>query len=261
MSCKQILEALDAVMHEVTGVPKDGTNDFHRYKFVSEAGLVEHVRPALLKHGLFLIGPMVKDSPTVDSMGVTTFIVQYQLAHISGEVWPTPLSIVAQGCDRDSKGSYGDKGAYKAHTGAHKYLLLRLLNLVTGQEPEDDSPGQRVTREEAVARPARPKVRAPEPEVEVEAAGVPVGTTINNALAKQHGVYRAAFRVAELVHGKEKCNEDSKLKFSALDYGVRQLGYTKLSEVPVAMVATLKSAISSYGQVEEAGNDDEDIDF
>ncbi len=62
--------------------------------------------------------------------------VEYTLAHISGETWPTPL--VAQGCgnDKNSKGGVGDKGCYKAITGANKYMLFKLFQIETGDDPE-----------------------------------------------------------------------------------------------------------------------------
>ena len=39
--------------------------------------------------------------------------------------------------DRNKNG-VGDKGIYKAITGANKYALLKLLQLATGDDPEDE---------------------------------------------------------------------------------------------------------------------------
>ena len=130
-----ILRAMNAVMDEVGYVQKKGENDFHGYKYATEADVLERLRPAMVKHGLILI-PSVNQVSTPDGHGNTNVVIHYTLAHTSGAIWPTP--IVAAGCgnDRSKSGGTGDKGLYKALTGANKYLLFKLFQIETGDDPE-----------------------------------------------------------------------------------------------------------------------------
>jgi hypothetical protein len=130
-----ILRAMNAVMAEVDYVQRKGENDFHGYKYATEADVLENLRPAMVKHGLILI-PSVQQVSSVDQHGNTTVSIHYTLAHISGAVWPQ--SIIAAGCGNDlNKKGVGDKGLYKALTGANKYLLFKLFQIETGNDPEE----------------------------------------------------------------------------------------------------------------------------
>lgn len=130
----QIITALHAVMQEAAYVQKTGENDFHGYSYATEADVLERIRPAMIKHGLVLI-PSINQVSSIDQHGNTSVIVHYTLAHTSGAVWPHP--IVAAGCGNDrNKNGTGDKGLYKALTGANKYLLFKLFQIETGDDPE-----------------------------------------------------------------------------------------------------------------------------
>ena len=133
-----IISALHAAMMEGNYVQKTGENDFHKYTYATEADVLALMRPAMLKHGLVLI-PSVNQVSSIDENGNTSVIVHYTLAHTSGAVWPTP--IVAAGCgnDKSRNGAVGDKGLYKALTGANKYMLFKLFQIETGDEPEDSA--------------------------------------------------------------------------------------------------------------------------
>lgn len=130
-----ILRAMNAVMQEAAYVQKTGSNDFHGYRYASEADVLERLRPAMVKHGLILI-PSVQQVSSIDQHGNTTVSVHYTLAHVSGAVWPQP--IIAAGCGGDrNKNGVGDKGLYKALTGANKYMLFKLFQIETGDDPEE----------------------------------------------------------------------------------------------------------------------------
>lgn len=130
-----ILKALHAVMQEVAYVQKTGENDFHGYTYATEADVLELLRPAMIKHGLILI-PSVNQVSSIDQHGNTSVVVHYTMAHVSGAVWPQP--IIAAGCGNDkNKNGTGDKGLYKALTGANKYLLFKLFQIETGDDPEE----------------------------------------------------------------------------------------------------------------------------
>jgi hypothetical protein len=134
---KNIIQALNAVMKDVSYVQKNSENKFHGYKYASESSLLESLRPAMIAHGLILI-PSVGNVSPIDLNGNTTVTVDYTLAHTSGEVWPDKIVAVGCGNDKSKNGSVGDKGVYKALTGANKYLLFKLFQIETGDDPEKD---------------------------------------------------------------------------------------------------------------------------
>ncbi len=133
-----IAKALHQVMTEVSYVQKTGKNTFHGYKYAGEADLLEKLRPAMLKAGLMLI-PSVKGVSPIDEHGVTTVKMEYTLIHKDGDIWPEIIHAAGQGGDKNKTG-VGDKGLYKAITGANKYLLFKLFQIETGDDPERDAP-------------------------------------------------------------------------------------------------------------------------
>lgn len=150
MSAK-IAAALHEVMSKVGYVQKTGKNTFHGYKYAGEADLLDKLRPAMVEAGLLLI-PSGKAISEIDAYGNVNVTVEYTLVHKDGEVWPE--KIVAFGCgnDKAKNGSVGDKGVYKALTGANKYLLFKLFQIETGDDPEADErekPAPEVTKKSA----------------------------------------------------------------------------------------------------------------
>jgi ERF superfamily len=115
-------------------VAKTGRNNFHNYAYATEADVVESVRPHMIENGLMLI-PHV-DTVNQDAHGNVHIIVNYRLYHVSGDF--IEFNIASSGNDKNKNG-VGDKGIYKALTGASKYAILKLFNLATGDDPENDS--------------------------------------------------------------------------------------------------------------------------
>jgi hypothetical protein len=136
MSAKIAL-ALHEIMSKVGYVQKTGKNAFHGYKYAGEADLLEKLRPAMIEAGLILI-PSVQHAAAPDEHGNVLVMVEYTLVHKDGDVWPEKIGAVGCGNDRAKNGSIGDKGVYKALTGANKYLLFKLFQIETGDDPERD---------------------------------------------------------------------------------------------------------------------------
>jgi hypothetical protein len=155
---KQVLAALIKVGREVNYVQKRGYNDFQKYSYVTEADVLEVVRPQLLNHGLLMIPTL--ESTQHDEHGNTHITVRYDIYHESGET--LSFVIAGSGNDRNSKG-VGDKGIYKALTGANKYALLRLLQLATGDDAEVPNAVDDV-KESKQSKPQPLKAEAPKPE-------------------------------------------------------------------------------------------------
>lgn len=137
-----IIKAVHAVMTKVEYVEKDGKNDFHKYKYASEAALIAALRPVMLEEGL-IIFPSGEELRPVDEFGITHIVLSYTLTHISGDVWPDKLQAFGAGSDKSGKRkddtfTVGDKGTYKAITGAYKYFIKNLFQLETGTDPEKE---------------------------------------------------------------------------------------------------------------------------
>lgn len=152
----KITLALWQVMNSCGYVQKTGTNKFHNYRYAGEADLLDKLRPAMLEAGLLLL-PSVEEVSPIDAHGIVTVKVAYTLAHKDGEVWPDKLYAAGSGGGLNSKGGVDDKGVYKAITGANKYLLFKLFQIETGDDPESDG--------EAAQRPPQRQERAPQPAV------------------------------------------------------------------------------------------------
>lgn len=136
MSTK-IATALHAVMEACGYVQKTGKNAFHGYKYAGESDLLDKLRPAMVANGLLLL-PSGKSVTGPDEHGNVTVAIEYTLAHKDGDIWPEKLVAFGCGNDRAKNGSVGDKGVYKALTGANKYLLFKLFQIETGDDPEQD---------------------------------------------------------------------------------------------------------------------------
>lgn len=134
MSAK-IASALHEVMSKVAYVQKTGKNAFHGYKYAGEADLLAVLRPAMVEAGLMLL-PSVKSVTPVDEFGNVTVQMEYSLVHRDGDVWPEKIGAAGMGNDKAKNGSVGDKGVYKAITGANKYVLFKLFQIETGDDPE-----------------------------------------------------------------------------------------------------------------------------
>ena len=132
---KNITSAIVKVMAGVSFVHKAGENKFHGYKYATEGDAINALRPHLIENGLAIISDVV-DCKGPDEHGNTTVRVKYRIMHSSGE--QIVCHFYGCGNDRSSKGAIGDKGLYKALTGANKYFLLKTFQLETGDDPERD---------------------------------------------------------------------------------------------------------------------------
>lgn len=119
---------LAEVMAEVGRVPKRGRNEFHKYDYATEADIVEAVRGALSARGVSLL-PSVRQ--VLREGTLTTALMAFSFT--DGETGETSTHEWA-GTGDDK----GDKGLYKAMTGALKYFLLKTFLLPTGDDPEAD---------------------------------------------------------------------------------------------------------------------------
>lgn len=158
---RPLAKKLAMVMSEVHRVPKNGRNDFHNYDYVTESDLVDHIRDKLAQLGVALF-PSVREHEVVETedqrkrtVYLTTVTLDITLVDgESGDMMTT--SWVGQGMDQ------GDKGYYKAYTGALKYFLLKTFMISTGDDPERDDHLNHQPPQPRSQAPA--KASAPEPQ-------------------------------------------------------------------------------------------------
>ncbi len=144
----------------VSRIPKNGRNSFHNYNYATESDITDGLRDLLSEHGLAFLPPSViswERSDTVKKNGergddLTRVQLQFGLACTdTGEVF----SAFFWGEGQDG----GDKGFYKAYTGAVKYFLMKTFLIATGDDPERDDGALVKTTQRPAAAPQKPQER------------------------------------------------------------------------------------------------------
>jgi hypothetical protein len=125
------------IQAEAGRIPKNGWNDFNKYKYVLEADMVDFLRPRLAEVGLtvtFTCDPeFTSYHPRKNQKGNEEFLVAFHLIMTVTDTdtgQKETFSLPCAGSDQ------GDKGVYKAITGGKKYLLQTAFNIATGDDPE-----------------------------------------------------------------------------------------------------------------------------
>lgn len=138
MNNLKILSKLHSIQSRIEKMEKDGKNDFQNYNYLSETQVTVKMKHLLDEYKvMFIYNSQITDLQTWDnSKGVKQFLtavqVSYEFVDVeSGE----KISGVAAGQGVDS----GDKGIYKAITGAIKYIYMKTFNIPTGDDPEKDN--------------------------------------------------------------------------------------------------------------------------
>ena len=126
------------VMRECAYVAKNGSNDFHRYKYATATDVLEKVNASLTKHGIAsVVTPALLNIQEVTtSKGNTERLatVEVTVTLIDSESGES-FAIKGLGSGQDA----GDKSIAKAQTMALKYCYMASLAIATGDDPEADS--------------------------------------------------------------------------------------------------------------------------
>lgn len=133
-------------------VGKSSENKFDRYKYANLEDYYRVCRDIFHKNSVFITesvdshvlieGRKTKNDDPQYAARVTLVL---RLTHDSGQ-W-IEISSIGEGQDR------GDKGTYKAITGARKYAIAMAANLVTSDDPEKDSHGDNGNSRDKDGRP------------------------------------------------------------------------------------------------------------
>ncbi|MGK0551923.1 ERF family protein [Enterococcus faecalis] len=135
MTENKLILKIAEITKEVKRIPKTGWNDFHKYAYATESDIKQVIREELAKRKLVLFSDII--SHKVDEVTTakgkteyrTTIEVMYTLE--DAETGETRM-FKGVGTGQDA----GDKGVYKAQTGALKYALTNLFQVPTGADPE-----------------------------------------------------------------------------------------------------------------------------
>ena len=154
----KVVPALVEVQNAVLRVGKSGNNTFDKYKYATLEDYEAAIAPFLTQQGLAIVESVVDVTPVeggrTTSNGkqenATYITLQIMALHSSGQ-WVC-CYVGGEGQDR------GDKGIYKAITGARKYGRACLFNLVTSDDPERDTPPADTKKPPRASQPSEPIV-------------------------------------------------------------------------------------------------------
>lgn len=135
---RTLVKKLAEIMREVGRIPKNGYNSHQKYNYVMESDISEAVRSLMADRNLMIFPNLV--SKEVISAGTTKggssqwlTSVEMEFTIVDGDSGEErTVKMGGQGIDS------GDKGIFKATTGANKYALLKLFQISTGDDPEND---------------------------------------------------------------------------------------------------------------------------
>jgi hypothetical protein len=137
MSEKTLVKKLVKVMQQVQYIQKRGHNKFHNYTYATEADVAEKVREVLAENNVVMIPNMLSHEimEKTNRSGNVEYIVtvNMEFSFMDGDSDET-ITYHMSGQGQDA----GDKGIYKAITGAQKYALMKAFMLPTGDDPEAD---------------------------------------------------------------------------------------------------------------------------
>jgi hypothetical protein len=146
---------LALITGEMAHVLKKGHNKAQNYDFVRESDVAEKASALLAAHHVYLHQTVVaremidlyKTSSGLQ-MRLSSVVMEFQFIDgDTGEMSPL-ASFPGEGADT------GDKGIYKAMTGAEKYFLMKTFLVSTGDDPEADEKVDKATAAtEATAGP------------------------------------------------------------------------------------------------------------
>jgi len=124
---------------KMAGIKKEGFNQNQHYKFVRESDVAEKLSALLSEQHVFLNQTILDHKMTElyrAASGSTMWLteVAVEFTWMDGDTGEKlgPAIFIGHGADT------GDKGIYKAMTGAEKYFIMKTFLVSTGDDPEAD---------------------------------------------------------------------------------------------------------------------------
>lgn len=134
---QKIAKKFVEVMRDCSHVAKNGSNDFHKYKYATASDVLEKVNASLTKHGIAsVVTPSLLSMQEITTAKGNTerlATVEVTVTLIDSESGET-LTLKGLGSGQD----LSDKSVAKAQTMALKYCYLNSLAIATSDDPEAD---------------------------------------------------------------------------------------------------------------------------
>ncbi|MHC5227546.1 ERF family protein [Enterococcus sp. LJL99] len=134
---KKLIHKIAEITQEVKRIPKTGWNDFHKYAYATESDIKQVIREELAKRDLVLFSDIVshKVDEVLTAKGKTEYRTTIEVIYTLEDAETSETRMFkGVGTGQDA----GDKGVYKAQTGALKYALTNLFQVPTGADPETE---------------------------------------------------------------------------------------------------------------------------
>jgi len=135
---KNILTKLHTIQAQVQKMEKDGRNTFQNYDYLSETQVTTKMKELFDKYGVIFnhSSRITNILPFQSQKGVQNFLTNVEVSYSFYDIKTgEKLRGKASGQGTDS----GDKGIYKAITGAIKYIFMKNFLIPTGDDPENDA--------------------------------------------------------------------------------------------------------------------------
>jgi len=171
---ENIHTAMLAIMNEVGYVQKEKSKDV-KYSLKTENSVIQAIRPAMLKHGVYMYPAGVKDAAhsqfeagqykNIWNRIVATHVYRFVHAESATSI---DVEVLGDGADT------GDKAGNKSMTTSKKYALLEAFLLETGDDP-DTTPSSEMTQTVQKAKVTAPPV----PETNKHKPEGPVGILLD----------------------------------------------------------------------------------
>lgn len=128
------------IMKAVSGIPKNGLNKFHGYKFMRAEDVADEIRSACIEHGVMIVPSCISVERTDGGLSQkgqqqTVTLLCYRFTFINVDDPTDRMDVEHYGESLDS----ADKGYYRASTGCYKYALIRTFQLGSDDDPENES--------------------------------------------------------------------------------------------------------------------------
>ena len=129
---------LVSIMKDCAYIQKQGSNDYHHYRYATAADVMEKINAALVKHQVasVVMPELLELREITNAKGNSERLatVKTTVSFVDSESGES-LQFIGLGSGQDT----GDKAVMKAQTASLKYAYLMTLAIATGDDPESDS--------------------------------------------------------------------------------------------------------------------------
>lgn len=248
-------QKLIKIYEELDHVEKAGRNTKQGYNFVRSADVLREVRKAFAKHGVYAQTQFqllsTYDIKTNSGGNMHTATVQVNVTFLDSDSEETVL-VSGLGDGADS----GDKGIYKAMTGATKNALRNALLLPDEADPEADETVDEETKEVAPQKNVRQKEQTTSTEQSPLTVCVPLVADANGPLPTKEELDAYRQKVVDLT---KELSESGELKPSrGQRVGTKVLNYilkeTKASEANLISINEWERLFSNINIIKSGAN-------